>query len=281
MKVLPFQIPKKKDDALIFQEDIEFSFYDKLHQHEEIQICFIKSGTGTLIVGDTINDFKENDALVIGSNVPHVFRSDFKEDKKSHMITFFFTKNSFGDDFFNLKELSNFDDFFTQSKHGFRATSNHKKIKKYFLKLRSSSKLDRFIIFLKLIKCITKSNYESLSSFIYEKKYTAIEGKRMRDIFEYTMKNYRKDITLNDISEVAVLTKNAFCKYFKKRTNKSYFSFLNELKIEHSCKLIFSKTDLTFAEIAFKSGFKNISNFNRQFKTVKNMSPSNYRKLKE
>jgi AraC-like DNA-binding protein len=281
MKVLPFQIPKQKDDALIFQEDIEFSFYDKLHQHEEIQICFIKSGTGTLIVGDTINDFKENDALVIGSNVPHVFRSDFKEDKKSHMITFFFTKNSFGNDFFNLKELSAFNNFFTQSKHGFRVTSNQKKIKRYFLKLKTSSKLDRFMILLKLIKCISKSNFESLSSFIYEKKYTAIEGKRMRDIFEYTMKNYRKDITLNDISEVAVLTKNAFCKYFKKRTNKSYFSFLNELKIEHSCKLIFSKTDLTFAEIAFKSGFKNISNFNRQFKTVKNMNPSNYRKLKE
>lgn len=103
----------------------------------------------------------------------------------------------------------------------------------------------------------------------------------MRDIFEYTTRNYTKDITLNDISEVAVLTKNAFCKYFKKRTNKSYFKFLNELKIEHSCRLIFSKTDLTLAEIAFKSGFKNISNFNRQFKTVKNMNPSNYRKLKE
>ena len=281
MKVLPFQIPKQKGDALIFQEDIVFSFYDKLHQHEEIQICFIKSGTGTLIVGDTINDFKENDALVIGSNVPHVFRSDFKKDEKSHMITFFFTKNSFGNDFFNLKELNAFNNFFIQSKHGFRITSNRKKIKKYFLKLKTSSKLDRFMLLLKLIKCISKSNFESLSSFIYEKKYTAIEGKRMRDVFEYTMKNYRKDITLSDISEVAVLTKNAFCKYFKKRTNKRYFSFLNELKIEHSCKLIFSKTDLTFAEIAFKSGFKNISNFNRQFKTVKNMSPSNYKKRKK
>ncbi|AUC84948.1 AraC family transcriptional regulator [Polaribacter sp. ALD11] len=281
MKVLPFQIPKQKDDALIFQEDLVFSFYDKLHQHEEIQICFIKKGTGTLIVGDTINDFKENDALIIGSNVPHVFRSDSKIDEKSHMITLFFTKDSFGNDFFNLKELNIFNDFFTQAKHGFRTTSNHKKIKKQFLKLKNSSKLDRFIILLKLIKHISKSNFESLSSFIYEKKYTAIEGKRMRDVFEYTMKNYTKGITLDDISEVAALTKNAFCKYFKKRTNKSYFRFLNELKIEHSCKLISSKTDLTLAEIAFKSGFKNISNFNRQFKVVKNMSPSNYRKLKE
>ncbi|AUC20191.1 helix-turn-helix transcriptional regulator [Polaribacter reichenbachii] len=80
------------------------------------------------------------------------------------------------------------------------------------------------------MKLISKSNFESLSSFIYEKKYTAVEGKRMRDVLEFTMQNYTKDISLDDISEVAVLTKNAFCKYFKKRTNKNYFRFLNELK---------------------------------------------------
>ncbi|APZ46328.1 hypothetical protein BW723_08465 [Polaribacter reichenbachii] len=120
--------------------------------------------------------------------------------------------------------------FFTQSKHGFRTTSRKNKIKNLFLKLRDSSKLDRFILLLKLMKLISKSNFESLSSFIYEKKYTAVEGKRMRDVLEFTMQNYTKDISLDDISEVAVLTKNAFCKYFKKRTNKNYFRFLNELK---------------------------------------------------
>ena len=97
------------------------------------------------------------------------------------------------------------------------------------------------------------------------------------DIMEYTMNNYEKDITLERIAMVASMTKNAFCKYFKKRTNKTYFRFLNELRIENACKLLLSNEDYSIAEIADKSGFNNISNFNRQFKSIKLMVPSEYK----
>ena len=58
MKVLPFRITKPNDDALIYQEDHEFIFYDKLHQHKEIQLSYIAKGSGTLIAGDSINSYK-------------------------------------------------------------------------------------------------------------------------------------------------------------------------------------------------------------------------------
>jgi AraC-like DNA-binding protein len=75
------------------------------------------------------------------------------------------------------------------------------------------------------------------------------------------------------------MTKNAFCKYFKKRTNKTYVSFLTELRIENECKLLKSDTDVSINEIAYKVGFNNISNFNRKFKEVKKMPPLSYRNL--
>ena len=100
MKVFPFKIPKSGDEPLIYQEDIEVSFYDKLHQHEEIQISFIKKGAGAIFTGDTISQYHEGDILVIGSNLPHVFRSDSHENKTSIMLTLFFTLDSFGKDFF-------------------------------------------------------------------------------------------------------------------------------------------------------------------------------------
>ena len=66
MKVLPFKIPKPEQDAFVFQVDKDEVFYDKLHQHEEIQLSFIVEGEGTLIVGDTVNYYSKNDILVIG-----------------------------------------------------------------------------------------------------------------------------------------------------------------------------------------------------------------------
>lgn len=194
------------------------------------------------------------------------------------MLSLFFTKDSFGNGFFQLEELKELQKFFKRSKHGFKVVSKQKLMKELFLQLESASKLNRFIILLQLLKTASAANYKSLSSFVYDKKYSDNEGARMRNVFEYTMNNFENDISLDAISEVANMTKNAFCKYFKKRTNKTYVQFLNELRIENACKLLSSNNDHSILEIAELSGYINISNFNRQFKAFKNLSPSEFRK---
>ena len=112
MKVLPFKVPKPENENLVYQEDHEYVFYDKLHQHEEIQLSYIVQGEGTLIIGNTINQYKTGDVLVIGGNLPHVFKSDTSEHKKSMMVTIFFTETSFGTDFFKLEEMQAIRSFF-------------------------------------------------------------------------------------------------------------------------------------------------------------------------
>ena len=280
MKVLPFRIPKPELDALVYQEDHETVFYDKFHQHKEVQVSYIEDGEGTLIVGDTINDYKAGDILVIGSNLPHVFKSNVIGNQKSHMHSIFFTNDAFGEAFFGLEELRALRPFFKRATNGFKVSSQHPRTASLFLAMKTASKLDRFIYLLEIMKILSRSKYKALSSFIYEKTYTDVEGKRMRDVMEYTMNNFHHNISLETIAMVAAMTKNAFCKYFKKRTNKTYFQFLNELRIENACKLLLSDNDFSIAEVADRSGFNNISNFNRQFKSVKNMVPSTYKKNK-
>ena len=278
MKVLPFKIPKPEGVAFVFQEDLGTLFYDKLHQHEEIQISIILNGEGTLIVGDKINYYKKGDVLVFGSHVPHVFKSDLNTKETSHMLSLFFTKTSFGKHFFELEELRELQHFFKKATHGFKITSSKKVITNLFLKLKDATKFERFILLMELLKIASKANYKSLSSYVYERKYNDIEGKRMRNVFEYTMTHFEKKISLEDIAEVATMTKNAFCKYFKKRTNKTYFRFLNELRIEKACKLVISQNDMSISEISERCGFNNISNFNRQFKSIKLLSPTGFKK---
>ncbi len=280
MKVLPFQIPKPENNALIYQEDKEMVFYDKFHQHEEIQVSYIAKGEGTLVVGDTINYYKKGDVLAIGSNLPHVFKSDSSSNIMSEMLTLFYLKDAFGTSFFELDEFGELKTFFKNVDYGFKVSPKSKTLETYFQQLAESSKLQRFIILLEILKILSKSRVQLLSSFIYDKKYTDSEGKRMRDVLDFTMQNYHLQVSLEEVAEVSAMTKNAFCKYFKKRTNKSYFTFLNELRIENACKLLLTTKNLSIAEIAYKSGFNNISNFNRQFKSIKKTVPLEYRKAK-
>jgi AraC-like DNA-binding protein len=278
VKVLPFKIPKPKQDAIVFQIDDDVSFYDKLHQHKEIQLSLIVEGKGTLIVGDTINHYTNGDILIIGSHLPHVFKSDIVASERSQMLTLFFSKSSFGPQFFELEELKDLQRFFKRSKHGFKVITKQKPITDLFFQLENASKLNRFLILFQVLKLISSANYKSLSSFVYDKKFTDNEGTRMRNVFEFTMNNFNSEITLDTIAEVANMTKNAFCKYFKKRTNKTYINFLNELRVEHACKLLVANKEFAIAEIAYQSGYNNLSNFNRQFQIFKKQSPSEFKK---
>jgi len=277
LKILPFKIPKTEREALIYQEDIERVFYNHLHQHEEIQISYILKGAGTLIVGDSIKDYKEDDILVIGENVPHVFRSNVDASPESVMLTLFFTKTSFGKDFFSLNDMSSVADFFKDSEYGIKILSNQKKIIRHFNKLKKQNKIQRIASFLKILDIIINSEKTALSSFIYKKKYTDDEGRRMSAVFEYAIEFYHQNITLEEVAKKANMSKNAFCRYFKKRTNKTFFQFLIEIRIENACKLLNHKKDLSIASISELCGFQDIANFNRKFKELKKISPSHYR----
>lgn len=278
MKVLPFKIPKPEKSALIYQVDKVPVFYHHLHQHEEIQISMILNGEGELIVGDTINHFKPNDIFVIGSNVPHLFRNAPVEGEDAHMLTLFFTKDSFGQFFFDLLELQALQSVFRKIETGIKIEEHTVKIKSLFLNLETQTHLERLITFLNILKHISSGATSSLSSFIYRKVYTDDEGERMSNVMNYAISNYHEEITLAAISDIANMTPNAFCRYFKRRTNKTFFQFLLEIRLEAACRLLKKNPDLSIAEISLASGFNNLSNFNRKFKEFKEMTPTQFRK---
>lgn len=278
MKVFPFKIPKSGDESIIYQEDIEMVFYDKLHQHEENQISYIKKGEGSVLVGDTFSHYQQGDILVIGSYLPHVFKSE-KSTEKSFMQSLFYTSSSFGKDFFDLPTFKSIQPFCESNRNGFIIKNAPKKIVKLFKKFKTENEFNRFLIFLEILKYLSLADKKLLSNYVYERKITANEGKRMQTVFEYVMNHYQRNITLDEIASVSNMTKNAFCRYFKIRTKKSFFQFLIEIRIERAAKLLSQKNELSVLEIAESCGFNNISNFNRQFKVIKHISPLQYRKL--
>ncbi|WP_144959878.1 AraC family transcriptional regulator [Gillisia sp. Hel_I_86] len=277
MKVFPFKIPKPELDALVYQEDHEIVFYNQLHQHEEIQISYIVKGSGSLIVGDSINYYKPNDILIIGENIPHVFRSDSSVISESIMYSLFFTRSSFGKDFFNISDLLELSSFFNESVYGMKLLSHQNEIIRYFQEMKMKNRIVRIASLLNILNLIILAEKEQLSSFVYRKKYTDAEGKRMNDVFQYAMDHFNESISLEEISQNANMSKNAFCRYFKNRTNKTFFQFLIEIRIENACKLLYKEKDLSVALISEFCGFHNIANFNRKFKELKHMTPSQYR----
>ncbi len=278
MKVLPFKIPKPFENTLHVQEDKVKIFYDQLHQHAEIQISYIVQGEGKLIVANSINTFSNGDVFIIGSNIPHLFQS-MPNKGMSHMVTLFVNREGFGNDFLEIPELEEVNRFFEISSKGLKLLSKKKSIRKTMRKLPKMDKLNVFLCFLQIIQKIDQSQLKELTSFVPSKRIISnMEGRRLQIVFDHAMNHFDKEITLDQVAEMVHMTTPAFCRFFKQRTNKTFFEFLIELRLEHACQLLSTNEKLSIAEISEASGFQSISNFNKKFKKVKSVSPSQYAK---
>lgn len=274
MKVHSFKIPKIDKQAILFQDDRNKKPYAKLHQHEEFQITLVEKGNGDMIVGETFTSFSTGDIFLLGAHVPHVFRAN----KKCDMVSVFFNDESLGADFFELKELKKIKHLLTASSQGVKIKNNRSAITTDILAIEKTSGPTKIINFLRLLYLMVEAKKTVLSTFSYTKQFNFNEGKRMANAFDFALKNYAEEIKLEDVAAKCMLSKNAFCKYFKQRTNKTFFQFLIEVRIEKACEILLSERDISLAELAHEVGFNNVSNFNRQFKKLKGAPPSDLRK---
>ncbi len=275
---MPFKIPKSEKSSFLVQEDVGNAFYNKLHQHEEIQISCILKGEGTFLIGDGFGDFNPEDVFALGNHLPHVFQSD-PSSKEVQMISVFFTKNSFGNSFFELEELQGLSPFFGHIGLGYKLKKSEPSLLQLFSLLKEQDKYGQLVSLLLILKALAAEEKETLSSPVQLRNYEGEEGKRMGDIYSFTLQNYYREISLKEVAELASMTPTSFCRFFKQRTNKSYMHFLTELRLGHVCKLLAKYRNLSIAEIAYRSGFNNLTHFNRQFKAAKGLTPTRFRKL--
>jgi len=107
----------------------------------------------------------------------------------------------------------------------------------------------------------------------YEKK----TSDRLQYIFSYVEEHYSEDISLDEIARNVHLTRNYFCRFFKRETGITFIEFLNKYRCKEAGKLI-RDTDMTITEIASSVGFKNLSYFNKTYKKFSGDTPSKNRR---
>lgn len=273
-------IPLSSQESFSVKLEIGWNFYKQWHYHREIEIIYIIKGTGTRFIGDRIDNFREDELLLIGSNVPHMLRTHgdlTKENPDTEAIVVHFLPDILGS-FINLPENKAIADLLFQSAHGLdikgETLLSAKRILHSIRYARNTEKLILLIQFLHLIA--TSTDTEALSQLRFTNSFNKLDDDRLNRIYNYTMNNFLRQITLKEIADVVHMSPNSFCRYFKSRTKKRYSAFLLEIRVSHACKLL-AETGYSMAVIAYESGFMNVSNFNRHFKLIIGKTPYQYR----
>jgi AraC-like DNA-binding protein len=284
MKVIQFTVPVTLNDSIVVHEDIQSYFYNHLHRHKELQLTLILKGEGTLIVENYTQRFKEGDIYVIGAHQPHLFKSkasyyqEVQEDR-IHAIHIFFDYECKLQNLFDVPEMETIKRFLEKTHHGLQLPERYcDDVSKIIKKITRNTGLKRLLSCIRLLQVLAKDvqGWKSLSTGFQNTSFTEHEDARMNNIFQFTIQHYAENITLEKIASEAHMTPHAFCKYFKKHTQKTYMAFLNEIRINEACRKIISGDFESISSVAYTTGFNSAINFNKVFKKATGKSPSEY-----
>lgn len=283
-KVIPFKIPKSQKEFIRFQRDEGGHFYEKLHQHPEWQLTLILEGRGQLMVGDYLGRFEPGDIYLMGSNVPHVFRSDQEYFEKpiqkiSRSNTLFFDFEALGQGIWEVDEFSELKQFLVSIKGCYRIIGKTAAyIKTQILDFHLKNGLPKILGALEVLQELQVSTgIVSLNRLDGNLTYSESEGKRMDEVMQFLLSQSHRQIQLQEVSDKANMSKEAFCRFFKERTGKTFTEFLSQIRIHQACQLL-QESEFSVLEIAYQSGYQNLSYFNRTFKKIKGKTPKAFRK---
>ena len=279
MKVISFNVPKTNQEAFRLQVDRLPRLYDRLHQHREMQVMYIVKGEGTVIAGDYVGRFRDGDVFVIGSHQPHVFRNDDayyqpKSKRRAHAISLYFDEQYAGSSFWQLDEMKRPLRLLERAHRGYQVAGRTRIACIEFIEqLQEARGVHKLIVFLQLLQLLSESReLKPLSVLALSNSPHQHEDKRMNEVIQFTFQRSHQQIYLSEVAEVANLSVEAFCRYFKQRTRKTYTTFLNEVRVSKACQLLIG-SQKTIQQIAYEAGFVNLSHFNRVFKSIKGTTP--------
>jgi AraC-like DNA-binding protein len=282
LEILYQKLPQK-GECLINTIEVDLPFFIvPWHYHKEIEIIFIENSCGMRYVGDHVEPFDEGDIAIIGSNLPHVWKNESKylNNKSKHKAkacVIHFDDELFNGNFNLLPEMEGINKLIADSKFGIKFFGKSREILSEKIKsLMKKNDMEKLLKFFDILDFMSKTDEKQLlSSSGFLQIRTSKDFNRFDKVTHYIIENFNKSIDLKDIAKIANMTPNSFCRYFKKRTTKSFVTYLNEIRIGHACKLLIEDKK-SISEICFESGFNNLSNFNQLFKKVKKMTPKEY-----
>lgn len=285
-KVISFQIPKSGKTFVQYQEDRGKYFYNNLHQHPQCQLTVILEGRGQLLVGDYVGRFEAGDVFLLGESIPHVFRSDaeyFEDHSKLSAAgnTIFFDFQAFGKSLIEVDEFKELVQLNERINGCFKIKGETKeaiiRLFDSFSSLSGLEKLQKALHMLSLLDFDSK-DLKALNMIPVSRSLSERDGKRMDQVMRFILENSSRSISLDEVAEQAFMSKEAFCRFFKLRTRKTFTQYLQQLRITEAKKLLL-ETDLGISQISYQVGFQTLSHFNKTFKSLTDQTPKSWRKL--
>jgi AraC-like DNA-binding protein len=277
------QLSWNMNASLNVKVDIGETLSNSYHYHPEMELILLKRSKGIRIIGASVENFTDNDLVLIGRNLPHAFLHEHQY-LDNHLtdppeaVVIQFNETFAGNGFLDLPELKEIKRLFIIARQGLAVTEYGKRtIMPLVEKILHSSSLDRILLLLQILKIMAnKDAYRILVGEELIDQPAMEPDTRVEKVLDFTFGHYDQNIKIEEVAEMINMTKESFCRYFKAKTGKTYLEFLIEFRIRKACRMIV-ENQLSIKEISYSCGFDSLSNFHYQFKKIVKQKPLEYK----
>jgi AraC-like DNA-binding protein len=254
--------------------DTRFGF--NWHFHAEIELTAILHSRGRRFVGDSIEAYGDGDLVLLGPNLPHTWHSEAGR-RGRHEAVFCQFPETFLD--MEMPELSGVKRLLQRASRGLRFTgATQKAVLRKMEGLDRVQGLARLTGLLEILDLLARSrDGRPLASREFVPELRRGDAERVDRVCRHLNDRVTEGVTLAEAARVAHLSIPAFSRAFRRTTGKTLVGYLHELRTGLACRALI-ESERPVSDIAFASGFNNLSNFNRRFRSLKGMSPRDYRR---
>ena len=273
--------PLSKQDSLAIYERNKNSFNFPVHRHDVYELNFIQNATGARrVVGDSISEISDLELVLIADKYLEHGWQDYKNEGIIHEITIQFAPDFFlggifeKNNFFALKKM------LQNAAHGISFSKEIIMKTQDIIQYLAISKegIPTILEFIRLMTILADSKeYTIISQRPTVSDDGSYDSLRIKKIIQYLKEHYSERVSLDMAAQQAHMTPASYSRLLKRCTGKNFINTINDIRISEASRLLLEESQEIVADIAFRCGFNNISNFNRIFKRKKGMTPLEYR----
>ena len=251
------------------------------HFHPEFELHHVVATTGRYFVGDFIGNFAPGNLVLTGPNLPHNWVSHVPAGVEVPLRgrVLQFSEQFIRDATHLLPELASFVGVLELSRRGaLFSAETARRVGPMMAELIVASDVRRIELFMAIVGTLAHAQGTvPLISADYHPDPSSFVATGINEALAHISRSLTEPFNEKDLAAIAKLSPSAFSRSFKRHTGMALSQYVNRLRINLASQLLMSEAALSVTDICFAAGFKNISNFNRQFLRQKSMSPSRFR----